>query len=802
MMTLEDRVLELMAQDGYRPKNAEKLASLLDLRGEELNALWQVLDTLLASGRIAENHVHKYGLPRQMNQVVGQVRVSTKGFGFVIADDADPNERDLHISQERLHGAMNNDRVIAHIEVPPTADKAGEGEIVRILERANKRVVGVFHPAHKIGFVTPLDARMQEDIFITADHFGGAKEGAHVVVELTVWPTDTKRAEGKIVEVLGYAGDVGLDILDIIKKHDLPLEFPKEVQTAADRIPETIDGEPTDDRRDMRHLPLITIDGEDAKDLDDAVYAERLPNGAWRLGVYIADVSYYVQEGKPLDKEAYDRGTSVYLVDRVIPMLPKRLSNGICSLNEGVDRFSMAAEMEYNEKGKLLRYEIFPAIIRVRHRMTYTAVNQMLVEQDEAVRRRYADILPMLEGLKELRGILRNRRIRRGAIDFDLSEVKVILDEKGKPIDTKKRVRNLAESIIEECMLAANETVAEHMKRKNRPFLYRVHELPDSEKLERLNNLLAAFGRTMPKEKGEIKPIAMQQVLSSVSGAPEERIVSTVLLRSMKQARYSAENLGHFGLAAEYYTHFTSPIRRYPDLIVHRLLREDMHRKRLSAKRRGELESQLPLIAEQTSVRERAAADAERDTVELKLVEYMSRFIGEEFDGIISGVTAFGIFVELENGVEGLVRMTSLTDDYYLYAEDKYMLIGERTGKTLRLGDPIRIVVDKTDLAECNIDFTVAGMKEVKRPSYFKRRNNTIKKAFSAANPQTAKSKPKKKRESHRETGDDIIQVIDTDEPFWTKPAKKKKTKSFGARKKQQGKHRLQHKKANRKKKR
>lgn len=801
-MTLEERVLALMAEEEYRPKNAEKIAGLLKLSGSELNELWRVLGELIDSGKIVDNHVCKYGLPHRMNQVVGRIRITAKGFGFVIADDANPNERDLHISQDRLHGAMNNDRVVAHIEQPATTDKAGEGEIVRILERANKRVVGIFHPAQKIGFVTPLDTRIKEDIIIPQDCFGEAKEDAHVVVELTVWPSDRKRAEGRIVEVLGYDGDAGLDILDIIKKHDLPLEFPQEVQKAANRIPETIDGEPTDGRRDMRHLPLITIDGEDAKDLDDAVYAERLDNGTWRLGVYIADVSYYVQEGKPLDTEAYARGTSVYLVDRVIPMLPKRLSNGICSLNEGVDRFSMAAEMEYDEKGKLLRYEIFPAIIRVRHRMTYTAVNQMLVDKDEAVRTTYCDILPMLEDLEGLRNVLRNRRVRRGAIDFDLPEVKVILDEQGKPIELKKRVRNLAESIIEECMLAANETVAEHMQRKKRPFLYRVHELPDSEKLERLNNLLAAFGRTMPKEKGDIKPLAMQKLLNSVSGEPEERIISTVMLRSMKQARYSAENLGHFGLAAKYYTHFTSPIRRYPDLIVHRLLREDMNRKRLSAKRRGELEEQLPLIAEHTSICERTAAEAERDTVELKLVEYMSRFIGEEFDGVISGVTAFGIFVELENGVEGLVRMTSLTDDYYIFAEDKYMLIGERTGKTFRLGDPLRIVVDKTDLAECNIDFLVAGMEEVKRPSYFKRRKNTIQKAFSA----TKKSKQKKqkqKREAYRHASEDgIIQVIDVDEPFWAKPEKKKKTKSGKMHKKQHGKGHPHKKKANRRKKR
>lgn len=797
-MTIEQRLLALMEERSYRPKNAEKLAGLLGLGGDELNELWRVLDDLLSRGIITENHVHKYGLPKQMNQVVGQVRINSKEFGFVIADDSDPSERDIHISADKLHGAMNNDRVVAHIDRPPTQDKAGEGEIVRIIERANKRVVGVFHRARKNGFVTPLDSRIREDIFISADGIGDAQDEAHVVVELSVWPTDFQRAEGRIVEILGYEGDVGLDILDIIKKHDLPLEFPQEVQNAADKIPETIDGEPTEGRRDRRDLALITIDGEDAKDLDDAVYVERIEGGNYRLGVYIADVSYYVREGRPLDTEAYARGTSVYLADRVIPMLPKRLSNGICSLNAGVDRFSMAAEMEYDANGRLLRYEIFPAIIQVRHRMTYTAVNQILVEKDETVRAQYQDILPMLETMEKLRNILRNKRMVRGAIDFDLPEVKVILNDTGKPTGIKKRVRNLAESIIEEFMLAANETVAEHMERKNRPFLYRVHELPDSEKLERLNNLLYAFGKTMPKEKGEIKPIAMQKILASVAGEPEERIVSTVMLRSMKQARYCADNLGHFGLAAEYYTHFTSPIRRYPDLIVHRLLREDMKRQRLSKKRREELEAQLPEIAEQTSIRERVAAEAENDTVQLKLVEYMSQFIGEEFDGTISGVTAFGIFVELENGVEGLVRMTSLTDDYYLYAEDKYMLIGERTGKTFRLGDPLRIIVDKTDIAERTVDFLIVGMTEEKRPAYYKRRTKGGLKQLSAK-PNRKKTKDTPKRHPADDT---IIQVIE-DEPFWepyTQKKRKKKAKATISHKKQRGKSHSHKKKAKKKK--
>ncbi|MBQ1249651.1 MAG: ribonuclease R [Selenomonadales bacterium] len=798
-MTIEQRLLALMAERSYRPKNAEKLAGLLGLGGDELNELWRVLDDLLSRGTITENHVHKYGLPQQMNQVVGQVRINSKGFGFVIADDSDPSERDIHISADKLHGAMNNDRVVAHIDRPPTQDKAGEGEIVRIIERANKRIVGVFHRARKNGFVTPLDSRIREDIFISAEAIGDAQDEAHVVVELTVWPTDLSRAEGRIVEILGYEGDVGLDILDIIKKHDLPLEFPQEVQDAADKVPETIDGEPTEGRRDCRSLTLITIDGEDAKDLDDAVYVERTEGGNYRLGVYIADVSYYVREGRPLDTEAYARGTSVYLADRVIPMLPKRLSNGICSLNAGVDRFSMAAEMEYDPNGRLLRYEIFPAIIQVRHRMTYTAVNQILVEKDETIRAQYTDILPMLETMEKLRGILRNKRMVRGAIDFDLPEVKVVLSDTGKPTAIKKRVRNLAESIIEEFMLAANETVAEHMERKNRPFLYRVHELPDSEKLERLNNLLYAFGKTMPKEKGEIKPIAMQKVLASVAGEPEERIVSTVMLRSMKQARYSGDNLGHFGLAAEYYTHFTSPIRRYPDLIVHRLLREDMKRQRLSKKRREELEAQLPEIAEQTSIRERVAAEAEKDTVELKLVEYMSQFIGEEFDGTISGVTAFGIFVELENGVEGLVRMTSLTDDYYLYAEDRYMLIGERTGKTFRLGDPLRIIVDKTDIAERTIDFLVVGMTEEKRPAYYKRRTTGKLKQLTSVKPNRKKTKDTPKRHPADDT---IIQVIE-DEPFWepyTQKKRKKKAKPAMPHKKHRGKSHSHKKKAKKKK--
>lgn len=709
-MTLKEKILEFMHTEAYKPLTAEDLAEQMKLKARELLDFWQVLQQLEDNADVIKTRYGKYGVPAKMNLVVGRLQASNKGYGFVIPETPqNPNEPDVFIPPDAMMTAMHNDRVVARIHFhQPGHGKAREGEIIRIVRRANPKVVGTFEASRHFGFVVPDDVRIGNDIFIPKDEFNGAKVGAKVVVEITKWPEKKRSAEGKIIEVLGQKGDPGIEILSIIKKNDLPTEFPIEVERAAAKVPDAISPDELAGRRDLRHLPIVTVDSEDAKDLDDGVNLERLSNGRYRLGVHIADVSYYVRENTPLDQEARERGTSVYLVDRVIPMLPQRLSNGICSLNAGVDRLAMSIQMEINHLGQVLSYDIFPSVIRVARRLSYNIVSKILVEHDEAMKTEYRELLESLEDMERLCRILRDRRMRRGAVDFDFPEIKVKLDEKGKPIELVKRVRNLAESIVEEFMLVANETVAEHMHDLDVPFMFRVHEEPEPEKMMKLNNLLHNFGQSLAKVE-EVQPMALQKVLSRIAGRPEERIISTVMLRSLKQARYEAENLGHFGLAATYYTHFTSPIRRYPDLIVHRILRETFNTGDVSAKRREKLAAILPEIALHSSQRERAAAEAERETVDLKKVEYMAQFVGEEFDGVINGVTAFGIFVELDNGVEGLVRVSSMDDDYYRYEEDQYALIGERTRKVYRLGEPARVVLVRTNPEERTIDFVLAS---------------------------------------------------------------------------------------------
>ncbi|MEN6566759.1 MAG: ribonuclease R [Veillonellales bacterium] len=750
-MTLKEKILEFMHTEVYKPLTAEELAEQMNLKARELLDFWQVLQQMEDNADVIKTRYDKYGVPDKMNLVVGRLQASNKGYGFVIPETPkEPNEPDVFIPPDAMMTAMHNDRVVARVHFhQPGHGKAREGEIIRIIHRANPKVVGTFEASRHFGFVVPDDVRIGNDIFIPKDEFNGAKVGAKVVVEITKWPEKKRSAEGKISEVLGQKGDPGIEILSIIKKNNLPTEFPLEVERAAAAAPDAINPAELAGRRDLRQLPIVTIDSEDAKDLDDGVNLERLPNGRYRLGVHIADVSYYVRENSPLDQEARERGTSVYLVDRVIPMLPQRLSNGICSLNAGEDRLAMSIQMEINHMGQVLSYDIFPSVIRVARRLSYNIVSKILVEHDEAVKAEYRELLESLEDMERLCHILRDRRMRRGAVDFDFPEIKVKLDEKGKPIELVKRVRNLAESIVEEFMLVANETVAEHMHDLDVPFMFRVHEEPEPEKMTKLNNLLHNFGQSLAKVE-EVQPMALQKVLSSIAGRPEERIISTVMLRSLKQARYEAENLGHFGLAATYYTHFTSPIRRYPDLIVHRILRETFNTGDVSAKRRGKLAAMLPEIALHSSQRERAAAEAERETVDLKKVEYMGQFVGEKFDGVINGVTAFGIFVELENGVEGLVRVSSMDDDYYRYEEDQYALIGERTRKVYRLGDPARVVLVRTNPEERTIDFVLASSSDhALRPQPDKSNQGRTKgKAALAKKPTSIAEKKSKKRKT------------------------------------------------------
>lgn len=704
-------ILEFMRGSSYAPLTAEALIEAVPVTGN-LEHFWNDLLELEEHGDIIKTRFGTYGLPEKMGLVVGRFQLTSKGFGFVIPDNK--GERpDVFIPPRSLGGAMNNDRVMARVE-RDSGGKKPEGEIIRIITHANSKVVGIFHQSGEFGFVVPDDKRIGQDIYVTRRNFGKAKSNQKVVVEITEWPADRRNAEGKIVEILGMVGDVGLEILSIIKQNDLPLEFPEPVIEASKKVPKLIKASELNGRRDLRDLPIVTVDGDDAKDLDDAVYVRRLSKDEFLLGVHIADVSYYVKENATLDKEARERGTSVYLVDRVLPMLPERLSNGICSLNQGEDRLTMSCEMHIDSKGRILNYEIFPSVLHVRHRLSYRIVREIVVNNDAELSAKYVDVVPMLRLMEELCLILRKKRTLRGAIDFDLPEQKVILDEQGHPVEIVQRVRSIAESIIEEFMLAANETVARHMFNQKWPFIYRVHDLPNEEKMKDLAKLLANFNVKL-KVSEETKPAEVQKALHEMVGKPEERLVSTVALRSLKQAVYQTENIGHFGLAAEYYTHFTSPIRRYPDLIVHRLLHAWINDPTMNAEKSEKLELNLDAIAEHASIRERAAAEAERATVDLKKTEYMAGHIGEEFNGVISGVTAFGMFVELENGVEGLIHISSLMDDYYEFYEERYALIGSHTRKVYRLGDPVRIEVLQVNIADRNIDFIMAGENDAVR---------------------------------------------------------------------------------------
>jgi len=715
---LKTAIVAFMEEKSYKPMTADALIEAIPEKEFSASKFWQVLMELEQEGRVLKNRQGRYGVPERLGFVAGRFQQTSKGFGFVIPDDkieyvklangetVKQEKPDVFIPAALTGTAMNNDRVLAHI----TSNQAGkkpEGEILQVITHANNKVVGIFHLSGEFGFVVPDDKRIGQDVYVMRKHFNGAKDMQKVMVEITQWPQEKRKAEGKIVEVLGNLGDVGLEILSIIKQHDLPLEFPPNVIAASEKVPKTIKKSETNGRQDRRDRLIVTVDGEDAKDLDDAIYVEKLDENDYLLGVYIADVSYYVKEDSILDKEARERGTSVYLVDRVLPMLPTRLSNGICSLNAGEDRLAMACEMHIDKDGKVFSYEIFPTVINVRYRLSYNIVRGVL-GGDEELRKRYADAIPMLERAEELRVILKSMRHRRGAVDFDLPEQKVILDEKLKPVEIVQRPHGDAENLIEEFMLAANETVAKHMYGKQYPLVYRVHDIPNENKMQDLAKLLANFNvKFVPGE--EVKPMELQQAMAQMEGRPELRMVTTVALRSMKQAVYQTENIGHFGLAAEYYCHFTSPIRRYPDLLVHRMLRQWMAEPLLNEKKAEELIDKLDVMAEHSSERERAAAEAERATVELKKCEYMSEHIGEEYDGVVSGVTSYGMFVELENGVEGLVHISSLVDDYYDYIEERYALVGEHTGHQYRLGDSVRIEVLQVSIEDVTVDFIMAG---------------------------------------------------------------------------------------------
>ncbi len=718
---------EVMNDKSYVPMKAKELAMLLGIPKSQRDELTQVLDYLVSEGRIGISKKGKYGKP-EVFSVNGIFCGHPKGFGFVTVEGM---EQDVFIPEDRTGAALHGDRVQIVVESQDRGSgRRAEGSVLKVLEHANKEVVGYYQKSKGFGFVIPDNQKISKDIFIPQGCDMGAVTGHKVVARIKEFGDANHKPEGVVTEILGHVNDPGTDILSIVRAYGLPEEFPPEVMDEVEGCPdevavpgpgrdeETWDGpygigdltSPADwtgdlaGRLDLRGLRTVTIDGEDAKDLDDAVTLCRDGQGGYILGVHIADVSHYVKEGRPLDKEALKRGTSVYLVDRVIPMLPHKLSNGICSLNAGTDRLALSCIMELDDQGNVLDHKIAETVIHVDRRMTYTAVNAIVTDGDEAVMAEYEGVVPMFMLMKEVSDILREKRKKRGAIDFDFPESRIILDAQGKPLEIKPYERNAATKIIEDFMLAANETVAEDYFWQSLPFLYRTHDNPDPEKMKQLGTFIHNFGYFIRLQQGEIHPKELQKLLDKIEGTPEEVLLSRLTLRSMKQAKYTTLCSGHFGLAVRYYTHFTSPIRRYPDLQIHRIIKESL-KGGLGEKRAGHYEAILPGVAMQTSALERRAEEAERETDKLKKCEYMSRFIGQEFDGVISGVTNWGLYVELPNTVEGLVRISELRDDYYIFDEQHYELVGEMTRKTFKLGQPIRVQVASTDRLLRTVDF-------------------------------------------------------------------------------------------------
>lgn len=701
-MNIKEKIMEFMREQVYKPMSISELVQAFNIPHTDVKEFQNVIKTMEKEGQIIKTRTERYGVPERMGLVLGKLEVHPKGYGFVIPEEERP---DVFIPSTYINGAMNGDKVIAKVTKEENEGKRCEGEIIRIIERGNKTIIGVYEDSRNFGFVVPEDKRISQDIFISKDNKGGAKTGQIVIVEITEWPDKRRNPEGKVIEILGTKGDKGIDILTIIKKYKLPEEFPQKVEEFAEGIPEQISEKDLEGREDLRNMKIVTIDGEDAKDLDDAVSVSKLDNGNYLLGVHIADVTNYVRENNPLDKEALKRGTSVYLIDRVIPMLPRRLSNGICSLNPQVDRLTLSCFMEIDKTGKVVDHRISETVIKTSERMTYDNVTKILRDKDPELMKRYDYLLEDFKLMGELFEILNNRRSLRGSIDFEFDESKIILDEKGKPIEIKPYERAVANRIIEEFMLVCNETIAEHMFWSNIPFVYRVHEDPDEEKVERFTEFVHNLGYFVRKTK-EVHPKVFNEILEKIKGTPEEVVVSTLLLRSMKKARYSPECIGHFGLAARYYCHFTSPIRRYPDLMIHRIIKEFLHGD-INEKRMGALVPIVETASKQSSETERTADDAEREVDDLKKAEYMSERIGQEFDGIVSSVTGFGIFVELPNTIEGLVHISDLADDYYIFDEKHLSLLGERTKKIYRLGDKVKIKVDRVDMDLREIYFSL-----------------------------------------------------------------------------------------------
>lgn len=676
-----------------------ELVEAMELDWEEELKFRKALGQLEKEGEIVRTRKDKYGLPEMMNLSRGIIKLSQRGYGILIPDN--PNDPELFVYGRNLNGAMHGDRVMVRIHQRYTPDGRPEGEVIRVITRANKELVGTFEKGKHSSLVIPDDVRQIYPLYVKPGPKLKVKNGDKVLVSITTFPEKDRYPEGKIIEVFGAKGTPGMDVEIVIKKHNLREHFPEAVLEEARERNQPVSEEEIVKRRDLRSVRMVTIDGEDAKDLDDAVSVERI-SGGYRLGVHIADVSHYVRENSKLDKEAFERGTSVYLINRVLPMLPRELSNHICSLNAGEDRLAMTCMMDIDSHGKVSKYDIFKSVIHVDRRMTYTAVNKILQENDAATIAEYGELADDFRLMKELADIIRAERNGRGALDFDFPETKVIVNDSGFPIEVKPYDRGVGEMIIEDFMIKANETVAEHMYWQEVPILYRVHEKPESESLSRLNNVLGVFGYRI--QEGKVSPHVVQKLLQEIKGKPEEALISTMVLRSMKHARYVHQPLGHFGLASQYYCHFTSPIRRYPDLIVHRVLSLLLDGK-MDGKRRINLEKRMTRYGEHSTENEVRAEEAERELVDIKKAQYMAQFIGDEFVARISSVQAFGFFVQLPSTIEGLVHISTIADDYYDFNDRNYTLMGRHTGRKFAIGDEVRVQLVRVDTDSAQIDF-------------------------------------------------------------------------------------------------
>lgn len=710
-MTQKEKILGFMKENMQFPMTAEEIAMMLCVPKEAMQDFLLELEGLEQDGSVVKTKKKRYAIPSVVGCVSGKFIANERGFGFVVPQEGE----DVFIGAEQTAGALNGDIVVAKILEKQTKDKRSEGEIIKILQSAEHKIVGRYMTNRTGGFVSPINRRYSTDFYVEKGKELYAKDGDMVVLKLTKRAAKGKCPQGEILSVIGNRNTPGIDILSVVESRNIPYKFPEEVLEIANQIPQIVQEQDIDGRKDYRNELIITIDGDDAKDLDDAVHVKRMENGNFELGVHIADVGHFVQYLGAIDREAYARGTSIYLADRVIPMLPEALSNGVCSLNAGEDKLTMSVVMEIDKNGSVVNYHIAESVICSKNRMTYANVTAIL-EGNRDKQKEFAHLVPMLTEMEQLQKILRKKRVQRGSIDFNFEEARIVLDQDGKPVDIVKRERGIANNVIEEFMLVCNETVAEHMFWLGTPFIYRVHEEPDPDTIKEFVKFIKPFGYTIKHSGGVVHPRELAMLIRNISGKREEMIISSVALRSLMKARYSDENLGHFGLSSKYYCHFTSPIRRYPDLAIHRIIKDSIKGK-IDEKK---LQTFVQDAAKQSSERELEAVDVERAVEDMKKAEFMSSHVGDVYDGVISSITQFGMFVTLENTIEGLVRLADMREDYYIYNDTDKTVTGERSNKTYQIGDSVAILVAKADAESGKIEFVLQNEKTVK--PYMKKR--------------------------------------------------------------------------------